>query len=580
MEILKNKWFWCIVLICVVTLFPFLGMAEYNTKGEPREAIVSYSMITGDNWILPRNNGGEMAYKPPFFHWCVAAVSSLWGDVTEATSRIPSALSLMVMVVMTFVFYQRHRSTHTAMLAALVTMTSFELHRAGANCRVDMVLTSMIVLAIYMFFRWYERGRHGIPWFAVLFMALATLTKGPVGSILPCLVMGVFMLMRRHSFFKTFGMMMACGLLSLSLYALWFYAAWQQGGDEFVSLVYEENIGRMTGTMTYSSHEEPVIYNFITVIAGYLPWTLLCLFALVAVNYRRMADSLKEYKGWQKVSFILRKTISGIRNLDDTDLYSFLALTLIFVFYCIPTSKRSVYLMPIYPFLGYFIARMVQWLYDTKRAVIGAYCSVLSAITTLLVVAFIVVTIGLIPDSIFGSGRHAEANISMLNALAATKSWWQYVVIAITSIVGLLWWRYRRHENCQRHLPYVAVVLVLSLYLSLDGVYTPTVLNSKSVKAAAMAIDRHVPQSEGVLYEYVAEGMLVKGNPLHFFEVNFYLHNRIDNFYEKRPKEGFLLISKKDAEQAFPEFTKEGYLFTPHYDVGKRGMMIYRFVRN
>ena len=102
MEILKNKWFWCIVLICVVTLFPFLGMAEYNTKGEPREAIVSYSMITGDNWILPRNNGGEMAYKPPFFHWCVAAVSSLWGDVTEATSRIPSALSLMAMVVMTF----------------------------------------------------------------------------------------------------------------------------------------------------------------------------------------------------------------------------------------------------------------------------------------------------------------------------------------------------------------------------------------------------------------------------------------------------------------------------------------------
>ena len=168
----------------------------------------------------------------------------------------------------------------------------------------------------------------------------------------------------------------------------------------------------------------------------------------------------------------------------------------------------------------------------------------------------------------------------MLNALAATKSWWQYVVIAITTMVGLLWWRYRRHENCQRHLPYVAVVLVLSLYLSLDGVYTPTVLNSKSVKAAAMAIDRHVPQSEGVLYEYVAEGMLVKGNPLHFFEVNFYLHNRIDNFYEKRPKEGFLLISKNDAEQAFPEFTKEGYLFTPHYDVGKRGMMIYRFVRN
>lgn len=580
MEILKNKWFWCIVVICIVTMFPFLGMSEYNTKGEPREAIVSYSMITSDNWILPRNNGGEMAYKPPFFHWCVAAISSLWGDVTEATSRIPSALALMLMVVMTFVFYNRHRSSHTAMLAALVTMTSFELHRAGANCRVDMVLTAMIVAAIYTFFRWYERGRRGIPWLAVLFMGLGTMTKGPVGSILPCLVMGVFMLMRRHSLLKTFGMMMACGLLSLSLYALWFMAAWQQGGDEFLQLVYEENIGRMTGTMTYSSHEEPAIYNFVTVIAGYLPWTLLCLLSLAAVNYRGIAKGMSGETVWGKLRLVWQKTISGIRGLDDTDLYSLLALSLIFIFYCIPTSKRSVYLMPIYPFLGYFITRMIQWLYNSKRGVVRAYCSTLSVLSILLLVAFVVVAMGLIPDSVCGNGRHAADNIAMLHALADIGAWWQYLIIAITTIVGLLWWRYRKSDVCERHLPYVAVILVVSLYLSLDGVYTPTVLNSKSVKSLCVDIDRHAPQSEGVLYEFVAEGLLVKGNPLHFFEVNFYLHNRIDDFYEKRPQKGFLLISQKDAEQSFPIFEKEGYHFTPHYDVGKRGMMIYKFARN
>ena len=80
----SNKAFWLLLVICVVTILPFLGLPEYHTKGEPRESIVSYSMLESDNWILPRNNGGEIPYKPPFFHWTIAAVSTLnGGQVTE-----------------------------------------------------------------------------------------------------------------------------------------------------------------------------------------------------------------------------------------------------------------------------------------------------------------------------------------------------------------------------------------------------------------------------------------------------------------------------------------------------------------
>ena len=54
--------FWILLLLCLLTLFPFIGAMEYNTKGEPREAIVSQSMLATGNWVLPRNSGGEMAY--------------------------------------------------------------------------------------------------------------------------------------------------------------------------------------------------------------------------------------------------------------------------------------------------------------------------------------------------------------------------------------------------------------------------------------------------------------------------------------------------------------------------------------
>ncbi len=71
---MKNKQFILLAIVCVITLLPFLGLTDFHTKGEPREAIVSYSMLESGNWILPVNNGGDIAIShhssigvlPPF----------------------------------------------------------------------------------------------------------------------------------------------------------------------------------------------------------------------------------------------------------------------------------------------------------------------------------------------------------------------------------------------------------------------------------------------------------------------------------------------------------------------------------
>ena len=124
----------------------------HRTEGEPREAIVAYSMIETGNWTLPVNNGGDIAYKPPLFHWCIAALSSIAGKVTEYTSRMPSALALIAMVLGGFLFYAKRRGASVALLMGLITLSNFEVHRAGMNCRVDMMLTAFIVLALYQLY--------------------------------------------------------------------------------------------------------------------------------------------------------------------------------------------------------------------------------------------------------------------------------------------------------------------------------------------------------------------------------------------------------------------------------------------
>ena len=52
---------WMLLGLCIVTLFLFLGETLFNTRGEPREAVVALSMLQDGNWLLPVNNGVDMA---------------------------------------------------------------------------------------------------------------------------------------------------------------------------------------------------------------------------------------------------------------------------------------------------------------------------------------------------------------------------------------------------------------------------------------------------------------------------------------------------------------------------------------
>ena len=179
---------WILAGICICSLFLFLGESYFHTKGEPREAVVALAMLEKGNWILPVNNGVDIAYKPPLFHWCIAVCSAVIGTVTEYTSRMPSAIALMAMVMVGYAFFAKRRGREVAFVMALLTLTNFEVHRAGTNCRVDMLLSALMVIALYQLYKWGEKRLRGIPWIAILCLSGAFLTKGPVGMVLPCLV--------------------------------------------------------------------------------------------------------------------------------------------------------------------------------------------------------------------------------------------------------------------------------------------------------------------------------------------------------------------------------------------------------
>ena len=544
MNIKYNKALWLIIILAIVMMIPFLGLSDFNTKGEPREAVVAYTMLEHGNWILPINNGGDIPYKPPFFHWCIAFFSLIAGHVNEYTSRLPSAVSLVLMTIGGFVFYAKRKDTQTSLIAAILTLTAFEVHRAGMNCRVDMVNSALMVGAMYLLYRWWEKGKHQLPWLAILCMSGATLTKGPVGIILPCFVMGVFMLTQREKFWGIVWRMALTALLSLIIPFCWYYAAYLQGGDEFLRLVKEENIDRFMGKMAYESHENPAWYNLLTLVMGWAPYTLLLLFSLFILPWKKFSKA---------------RFLENAKKATPLQVFTWLAFLLVLFFYCIPKSKRSVYLLPCYPFMAYLIAEYIVWMMKEKVGAIKVYAGVIASLAVILVIATLVIRAGGIPDTIF-HGKHAADNIAMLHAIRESTHGILFYVCNVFLIIGAyhIFKALKKKETSQ--IMRYTLVMIIAIFITLDSTLQPAVLNTKADKHLAPVIEKKFDTSK--LYSYMSVEMM------HFFSLNFYLGDKIQQFDKVLPQDGVLMIPESDVPDFKEKFGRD-YTFQKVWEVRK-----------
>src|SRR5271168_99112 len=177
-----------ILLIVGIALYLVnLGGYPFYTKGEPREAVTVFAIVHGGGLILPQRAGIEIPSKPLLMHWLAALFSLVAGGVNEFSVRLPSALLAIAGVIVCYFYVRRLFDNVTALIAALVLATTFQYLQAGTGARVDMTLTFFMEVAFFEFIFMAEglTQRRMLLYVAI---ALAVLTKGPIGLILPGLV--------------------------------------------------------------------------------------------------------------------------------------------------------------------------------------------------------------------------------------------------------------------------------------------------------------------------------------------------------------------------------------------------------
>lgn len=270
--------------LAAVIFFFHLGSYGLWEPDEARYAEIAREMLALGEWIVPHLNYVAYVEKPPLLYWITAA--SMWAfGLNEFAARMVPAVSALAGVVMTFFFVHRTFDRRRAILAAAILATA-PLYAIMAQVLItDMLLTMLVTGAVFaMFMHWREGGSWC--WFGYLAMALATLTKGPVGIVLPALSLAVFLWWEGELRGSIRRFHAIAGLaLVMAIAAPWFVAiSLREPGFADFYFVGEHLRRALQGSY---SHGEPFYYYIPVLIGGLIPWSLMVPF----LTWRGMAPN-------------------------------------------------------------------------------------------------------------------------------------------------------------------------------------------------------------------------------------------------------------------------------------------------
>ena len=365
-----------------------LGDIPFHTKGEPREAIAVQDLLASGRIVLPLRNGYEMPRKPPLFYWLGAAVSAVSGGVDERSVRLPSALQSCAAALLLLLAGTARGRPLLGFFAALVLLSSFEWSRSATGARIDMTL-ALGMTASFVGLTLLDRRPRKLG-LCLLYggMIWGTLAKGPIGIVLPTLCMGVVTLLEAGPRWVLAGLavcllavvgaladvptrtliglggLAAVGFVAalgvrgmrrlapqigypvvLVVVGAWYALAARAGGSEFIELqILAENFGRFLGTSRVAvGHAHGPGYLVGAFVGGFMPWVLFLPAAVASA------------------------TLDRDRATRSLLVHSAVWMTVVLAFFTVSSSKRSVYLLPLYPAASVLIGHWISQLIRTPR---------------------------------------------------------------------------------------------------------------------------------------------------------------------------------------------------------------------
>jgi 4-amino-4-deoxy-L-arabinose transferase-like glycosyltransferase len=348
-----------LILICWVAYGWNLGNIGLVDETEPLFAEASRQMLVTGDWITPFFDGETRFDKPALIYWCQAIAYAIFG-VNEWAVRLPSALAATGLICLAFYTLHWHlaqendpsrplRPWLTAALGSAVMAFSPEMMIWGRTGVSDMLLTGCMASALLCFFLGYAQSPSSLSpshsllpnnWYLAFYVLIAgaILTKGPVGIVLPGLIIGAFVIYLGNWRKVLQEMRLITGILIvLGLSVPWYaLVIWRNGWNYINSFFGYHNLERFTEVV--NGHAAPWYFYFIVVLLCFAPYSVYLPVAIVRLKF------------WQ------RKHWRSQERSRQLGLFAFVWFIGVFGFFTIAVTKLPSYVLPLMPASAILVA--------------------------------------------------------------------------------------------------------------------------------------------------------------------------------------------------------------------------------
>ena len=362
-----------------------LGSIGLIDETEPLFAEASRQMLVTGDWITPFFDGETRFDKPALIYWCQAIAYSILG-VNEWAVRLPSAIAAFALPSLSFYTLQWHflkkddlenvsrpsRRWLTACLGSAVMTFNPETIVWGRTGVSDMLLTGCMASALLCFFLGYasasshEKEVRAVSatsfvlpicdnppssphlhvnssssrWYLAFYVLIsaAILTKGPIGIVLPGIIIGAFILYIGNWREVLQEMNLLFGILIILCLSVPWYALviWRNGWNYINTFFGYHNLERFAGVV--NGHAAPWYFYFIVVLLGFAPYSVYLPAAIARLKFWR-----RKYWRFQERS-------------EQLGLFAFFWFAGVFGFFTIAVTKLPSYVLPLMPSSAILIA--------------------------------------------------------------------------------------------------------------------------------------------------------------------------------------------------------------------------------
>jgi 4-amino-4-deoxy-L-arabinose transferase-like glycosyltransferase len=453
-----------LLTVLLTLLFGFaLGSRSLWSPDEGRYAEIPREMVTSGDYLTPRLNGVKYFEKPPLVYWIESASIRLLNQ-NEWALRLPLALTALAGCIAIYVAGRNLFNRRTGLLAAGILATSPLYYTLARTLTLDMTLSVLLGMGLLAFLMGVREPpgprRRWLLWAFYAITALAVLTKGLVGILLPGLIIFCWVLLINDWRLLT-KIYLPSGMAIFLVIAVPWHVMVARSNPEFTYFYFVHEHFLRYLTKIHSRYEPP--WFFIPVlIFGLFPWI-----AFLAQALRAAWPA-----GWAR------------RAEQPELLFLLLWAGLIFIFFSESDSKLATYILPIFPPLSLLLA---HWL-DARWEHTSAPGLRTGLVLLLVAAVFLAAAFVILPQHL--SSHHNVAHVA--NQLGSGL----YVFCLMLLAVGLLPWVIGRHRFSRAFSTLLVANALLWSFVSLE---LPKFDDDYSVKTLAMKLRPHLKPEDDVI---------------------------------------------------------------------------------